>query len=437
MKQLYPNLKQKDLISLKSALLAIALLFAATVSFSQELVFRNPSLVSGSAGADGAVYKFSNVANNLDALVTISGRSSSLVNLDTVDVTSTGFDKAFQPLVSYNGGSANGPISWWMEFEVTFVRAGTTSPMLQDTVNATAIDIDGDGVALQEQFTAFNPAKCTMNNPTSLSMCAVSGGGEQFTGPINNSAGIDTLASKNMVTQTYLSANSVRFRYGAVIQGSGCNAKSNATARYNSIWFKSFAYAGGTLPMQLVSFDAQLDNSNGKALLSWSTVSEINASNFVVQRSTDGSNYEDVALVFTQEGNSNNVIRQYAYADNVDNLNSPIVYYRLKMVDLDGKFAYSAIDLIRLAKEGSQAGIVVFPNPVQNQLRITIPDNWQSKMVSYSIYNAAGSLVRQMANSNAGQTQTMDISSLPMGVYFVKASNGNATAVQRIIKSNN
>ena len=397
------------------------------------MVFCNPVLVSGTDKADGAVYRFSNVTKTLDALVTINGRSSCQVTLDTLDVTSTGSNRAFQPFISYNHGNVSGSESWWMEFVITFVQSGTSTPMAQDSIKALSFDIDGDGSMLQDQFIAYNASHCGTYDPTSLSMKDITGG-SQFTGPTKSYQGIDTTATEVIANQIYIGANSVKFRYGAQVSGS-CMSKTIAS-RYNSIAFTAASKLGNTLPMTIVAFDAQLNNNSEKALLNWSTATELNASNFVVQRSTDGTNYEDVALVFTQEGNSNS-IRQYSYADNISTVNNNIVYYRLKLVDLDGNFSYSPVDLIRLTNETKQTEIVTFPNPAVNQLHITIPNSWQGKLVSYTIYNVSGSPIKQIANSNAGQTETVDISALPMGVYFVKAANGSQTSVQRIIKANN
>jgi type IX secretion system substrate protein len=437
MKQLYPSQKERKFISFKHATVTVAFSFITMISFSQGLIFRNPTLASGTAGSDGAVYRFSTVTTNVDALVTINGRSSNLVTLDTVDVTSTGFDKAFQPVVTYNKGNVKGPASWWMEFVITFVQSGTSTPIVQDTLNATAIDVDGDGAVLQEQFTAFGAGTgtYTLNTPTSLSAGSVTNG-TMFTGPITNSVGIDTSATKVMVTINYSKVSSIKFRYGAQVTGTG---STSATNRYNSIWFKTFSYTAAkvnTLPVMFSSFTAQLNSSNNKALLNWATTSELNANQFIVQRSTDGSEYEDVAIVFSQEGNSFS-LRQYSYSDDISMINSPIVYYRLKLVDMDGYYQYSAIELIRLSKQNSQSGILVYPNPAQSELRITIPDSWQGKSVSYHIYDVHGSLIKQKQSSNAGQTELLNIAELPVGIYIVKAVNGNQSSVQRIVKLNN
>ena len=295
MKQLYPFCKKKTFAFLKHATITVAFSFTTMISFSQGLIFKNPALESGTAGSDGAIYRFPGVTSNVDALVTINGRSSNLVTLDTIDVTSTGFDKAFQPVVTYNNGSIKGPANWWMEFVVTFVQSGSSTPIIQDTMNATAIDVDGDGSVLQEQFSAFGTATYTLNTPTSLVVGSIAGG-SIFTGPITNAPGIDTTATKVMVTLNYSKVSSIKFRYGGQVTGTGSTTAGN---RYNSIWFKTFRYTAAkvnTLPVMFASFTAQLNNSNNKVLLNWATNSELKASHFVIQRSIDGNDYNDMCF---------------------------------------------------------------------------------------------------------------------------------------------
>ena len=93
-----------------------------SVESDAGLVFKNAVLESGVAGADGGVYRFSDVSTNIDALVKITGRSGSLVTLVSIDINSSGWDKAFQPEVTYNNGTATGVADWWMEFEISFVE---------------------------------------------------------------------------------------------------------------------------------------------------------------------------------------------------------------------------------------------------------------------------------------------------------------------------
>src|SRR5215475_2029111 len=115
-------------------------------SNSNDLQFRNAKLESGIAGKDGAVYRFSQVNNDVDALVKITGRSSSQVKLVSIDITNTGWDNAFQPQVTYGNGRTNGATDYWMEFEISFVEKGKTSPVTVSSFNVTGLDIDGNGV---------------------------------------------------------------------------------------------------------------------------------------------------------------------------------------------------------------------------------------------------------------------------------------------------
>jgi hypothetical protein len=191
-----------------------------------------------------------------------------------------------------------------------------------------------------------------------------------------------------------------------------------------------------TLPVVFQSFTAQLNITSNKALLNWSTSSELNANHFVLQRSTDGENYDDMAIIFAREGNSNS-LRQYNYSDPIASVNSSLVYYRLKVVDMNGNFEYADFELIKLPKQSKQSNILAYPNPSQSELRITIPDSWQGKSVSYHVYNVHGSLLKQKICDNAGQMELLNIADLPVGIYIVKAVNGNQTSVQRIVKLNN
>ncbi|MEI2822737.1 MAG: hypothetical protein V9F02_04835 [Chitinophagaceae bacterium] len=108
------------------------ILFFMTNSYSsyaqEELIFQNSVLSSGTAGANNAVYKFPLVNDTTDALVKIVGRSSNLVTLYKLDISNEGFNKAFQPQVSYNNGSTNTAANWWMEFEISFVKKNTNTP---------------------------------------------------------------------------------------------------------------------------------------------------------------------------------------------------------------------------------------------------------------------------------------------------------------------
>jgi len=435
--------------------LFIFALFIGHASFSQipvsELVFTNPQLVTDSsskaAGSDGALYVFQNVTSGVDALVTIDGRSSGYVGLTTIDlagpvqdpVNGTGFDNAWQPQVSCNGGNAGPNQNWWMEFQVSFVQHTNHNQAVPvSEFYATGLDNDGDGGSLNEYLSFYGLQSYTLEQNTAITVTSITGNlsnpqsaGKEFDGPTKNYPGISTTATDVMVTNYYTNTNAFIIRVGAKT----ANRSSGAANRMYSLWFKNFSYhigQTGSLPLSLVSFTAQLNNETVN--LSWVSALQINTSHFVVQRSVDGVNYDDDAIVFTTENGS--VTTDYQYADNIDEIKTSLIYYRLKIVDLDGKYQYSSIALVKLGNDQLQTAVVVYPNPVVDQLMITIPNVWQNKTIVYSVYNSNGSLMKKRIEENAGQTEILSIADLPSGLYLVNVMNGKQTSAQKLIKTN-
>jgi hypothetical protein len=194
-----------------------------------------------------------------------------------------------------------------------------------------------------------------------------------------------------------------------------------------------FGIANTPLPLKLVSFTAQL-KTNSIAGLKWETVSEENVSHFSIQKSTDGAGYTDIAMVKAKGFGSQ--VANYTYTDDVSaNYNAGIVYYRLKSVDNDGKFDYSETRILKLSQSSDfTTGIAAYPNPVTNELRITIPLVWQNKTVMYEVIGLNGQTVSKAQKANAGQTETTDVSKLQPGIYTIRVNCNGQTTAQKIVK---
>jgi hypothetical protein len=403
-----------------------------------ELVFRNATLAAGTAGADGAVYRFPGVASGIDALVKINGRSSSAVKLLSIDLTNTGWDKAFQPQVVYNNGNIPAGTDWWMEFGISFVQSNSTSPATVSAFDVTALDIDGDGSKLREYVSLYNQDKYTTEKNTALSVSdlletilGILGlDGKKFVGPVKQYSGIDTSATDVMTTNSYKNSNSFRLRTG----GQASGTISNSDGREYAFWFKSFNFqapVANTLPVILTSFNAELGNNNVN--LKWEDATEFNFSHFIIERSTDGYEYTDAAMIFSN-GNTHSVA-DYSYSDKVNTNVKGILYYRLKMVDIDGAYVYSAVRIIRTGAEDKNVTVAAYPNPVVNDLRVTVPQSWQTKQVVMDLYNMNGQVVKHFSTANASQTEVMNVTGMPAGMYVLKASTGTETATQKIVKT--
>jgi hypothetical protein len=346
-------------------------------SLIPELVFMNPQLKTGNGypgdGADGAVYIFSNVADGMDALVTIQGRSSSEVTLSNIDLKGpeqdpsggTGLDNAWQPKVNFGDGSAAAHSSWWMEFRIVFVRhEDSGQPALVNQFFVSGLDIDGDGDGLREFQSFYKAQHFTMNRHSMMTYASVKGclndrelDGKKFDGTIKNYQGISTDAPDAMVNNFYNHTNNFVVRLGAETGSAG----SHSTGRMYALWFKSLTCdvpVNAPLPVSLIAFNGQL--KNGRVNLNWTTGIGRSISHFTLQRSLDGKEFEDHAVVLT-EGDCN-VRKDYQFPDELPEQNLSMIYYRLKMTDMNAGIQYSEVVPVRIHPVQQQK-LLVYSNP--------------------------------------------------------------------------
>ncbi len=395
-----------------------------------ELVFQNPVLQTGTAGADGATYLFQNVGPNLDAVVTIISRSGAGVILGNIDTVGAGmgFDKSFQPVIGMPG-TAPANTNWWMKFNIAFFEAGTNKKAKMSEFNITVLDIDGDGNELYEWAEMDKISKVDSAQVNSLTFSVLANYGPEkdykIAGIVANSPGIDTTALNVMATYTYKNKDNFDFTIGAQTN----SGTTTAGMRLNSLWFKQFSWSN--LPVKLVSFSAVLNKN--KADLTWKTVFESNFSHFVIEKSLDGQNFNDAGIVFGK-GNETDVTN-YSFSDNVNPDQDAVIYYRLRSVDIDGRTELSQTKLIRVStKVQNTISLVTYPNPAANEIRVTIPANWQRKKMMYEVITMNGQTVTRTESASSSQTEVMNIASLAPGIYFVRVNCDGQTAQQKIIK---
>ena len=103
-----------------------------------------------------------------------------------------------------------------------------------------------------------------------------------------------------------------------------------------------------SLPVKLLSFTVKGLNTE-KVVLNWMTAQEKNSSHFTIEKSLDGKDFSEAGIVFSI-GTSEQP-KQYTFTDKLRAKERGIIYYRLKMVDLEGKSTRSSIRIVRIGKE--------------------------------------------------------------------------------------
>jgi hypothetical protein len=195
-----------------------------------------------------------------------------------------------------------------------------------------------------------------------------------------------------------------------------------STANYDI--YSSKLFANGTLPVKLISFTATLQHKN--ALLQWQTANELNVAKYNIQRSPDGNTFTTIGSV-NSTGNST-VTKNYSYTDNtINDLNAGRIYYRLQIVDIDGKLTYSKIEVV---KPAADMFVSITPNPVQDHIIISSQDN----IKTLSIMNSQGQVVKTISLPGRTNRQKIEIKELPAGHYFIKLVGEKEVWTKQFIK---
>ncbi len=186
------------------------------------------------------------------------------------------------------------------------------------------------------------------------------------------------------------------------------------------------------LPLQSLTLTSSLHGNT--AGLKWITVDEVNTDKFILQRSTDGINYSDIASkVAVGQARSTT---EYQLTDDIQSLlQSSVVYYRIKAVDIDGKYSYSNVVPVKLAKTG---GVQVWPNPFVSDIRISYTAAANTSL-NVRVIDNAGRIVSQSNYSvsrGLNQLSVSGVEALSPGVYIIRITdkNTNESFVQKLTK---
>lgn len=183
--------------------------------------------------------------------------------------------------------------------------------------------------------------------------------------------------------------------------------------------------ADNVLPVSWLSFEGERTSEN-VVELNWSTGSEQNSSHFIVQRSTDGENFENIGEV-PAAGNSN-VILDYHFVD-MEAMGN-IIYYRLKQVDYNGQYDHSKTIVVS-KEDNEQMEVTAYPNPVQNRLSIRFSDEQEKVLLEITDMNGRKLYEKEYSSVSDIQINT---SNWNAGIYLLRISSGNAVHYQKLVK---
>ncbi len=174
------------------------------------------------------------------------------------------------------------------------------------------------------------------------------------------------------------------------------------------------------VPVKLSNFTARKQQS--AVQLFWTTEQEANSSTFLVERSLDGISWTVIVTV-NAAGNSSSRIN---YTTTDPDPEKGINYYRLKLVDLDGRFEYSMIKAVYF---GKNLNTVLVPNPASDKVTVFIAGN--STFANISIYNSNGQLLKKFSTNE--ECIQINLAGFAKGIYTIKINGKDLQEVKKLL----
>jgi hypothetical protein len=270
-----------------------------------------------------------------------------------------------------------------------------------------------EGIATAYSFAQYSPQAFIPLNQNGNTL-SVSAGGTLSNNTYNWYNG-GTLVATNTGDSTYTVTE----------VGNYSVAVTNSIATELTLYSDTVAVT--TLPVKVLSFTATKEGK--QSLLQWTTSQEVNSNYFAVERSNDGVNFSGIGTV-TAKGNTV-ATTNYTFTDNEPKNGTN--YYRLRMVDKDGKYSYSQV---RNINEAISFAASIYPNPVQTSLNLNFNSNNEAT-VQIEIVNAEGKTItsQQIQLAAGSSTQTINTSSLSNGTYYVRCITTDGVTEMTFVKA--
>ena len=186
---------------------------------------------------------------------------------------------------------------------------------------------------------------------------------------------------------------------------------SSTSCSFLKSCFTILVEAESTLPAKLTSFTAEVAKNNS-VVLNWKSAVEVRSSSYIVQKSFDGKKFNDIGEI-KAAGNAD-MPMSYSFTDM--SFNGSLSYFRLKQMDVDGRFEYSRIIYVNGKKNGAEIQLIS-SNLYTGEIRLAgiAPTELLNKNIR--VYNTSGQPVAYLVTG--GNSIAIDASS-PSGIYLLR-----------------
>jgi hypothetical protein len=315
--------------------------------------------------------------------------------------TSYGLAGLYNSSVTVNG------VELWTSTGTAFqgYNFGTVSSIVISTAtNYNYSDGSGNicsGTLNYRIYPIFDAGNAGLYPNTTISMGYVSGSASG-----NNFQWRESSATGNLLTGKPYGA----YKLEVFFQSTGSNntnwqCSDNFWQTGTGLNYVADLYYPNPLDVTLQGFSVKSEDKYN--VLNWKTAAEKNNNYFDIQRSVNGQDWAEIGQV--KGSGTTNIAQSYTIVDK--NPISGINYYRLKQVDYDGSFSFSAI--VSVVNKGDKRELGIYPNPARDKIYLKNIETDDKVLV---VYDVLGRKLLEINNNNL----EIDVSVLPIGWYALK-----------------
>jgi hypothetical protein len=280
-------------------------------------------------------------------------------------------------------------------------------------------------VGLQDEFSGTAlPSTYSNVSSQSIGNFPLAAGQEVTQTPVSllpNHVSTDTVS----VVTSFLGTGQVNLSYQA-FTFTNLNAVNHASYYYsagiaNTMTFSVqyvFNRNAGILPTDLKTWTAMPLGAR-RVQLDWTAADETAGRSYVIQRSSDNNNFEDIATVASSADRNS---AEYHYPDELPSGGNDVSgdnwYYRLRIQDVTGLVSWSPIRMVKTVSGAS--GVQIYPNPATDFINL-VPDKGETTDWQVDILSATGTLVQREVFMQSRLMTVNFRNRLAAGTYFVRA----------------
>lgn len=350
--------------------------------------------------------------------VVLSSNAQNIISYEVQDVA--GNDNQFDFMVVFDANSASNVnlsnVTFFVEVDGGF--SGASSDISQVNTNyfdgppvCSAELMGNDLIEITVNLDGVDLGVVTANDPIFVASISLSGSGQNFIVNPFNPNGVDPLSTC----------------LNGFVRNTGTVRTGTASESFEGV-------PGGSailLPINLKSFSAD-KHSETSSILNWESLSEINASHYIIERSVDTKDWTAIGKVATTGSETEGAT--YSYVDSELPIQSrnleQIFYYRLRMVDLDGSYEFSHTEAVRFDMILLE-GLHILPNPTAQDIYVSI-DNVKEGTELLLLDNTGKVVLKHSLTD--GRDERVSLNSLSAGTYFAKVIRDNELLTKKLIK---